>query len=1185
MVDFLEAIKDQVIVFDGAMGTMIRNYNLTPVDFGGEEFEMLSDILSISRPDVIKNIHFEYFKSGCNAVETNTFGACPLRLKEFDFKRIDFSGFSNAENIPDLKKMSYEEITYEINYRSCKIAVEAKEDIEKSKDYDGRPLFVAASIGPSNYVLSSTDADLHKGTWEQIEENFYIQCLGLIDGGADVFLFETQQDILEVKAAVSGAFKAMKEKNVSIPVMCQVTVNEHSRMQIFNTEIHAALTTLGGTGIDVFGINCSIGPDLMEPTIKKISQYSHLPVSVLPNAGLPESENGETVYKLSPKALAEYLHQFVTKYGVNIVGGCCGTSPEHIREVAARVRGLKPFENIKDKRLYLSGPQEVVCLDGSSELIRIGERLNVRGSKKVREAVENEEKIIDFDILEEVVNDQVRDLGLSLIDICMDSNQVETKEVLPEVIKAITRDLKGILCIDSFDEEALLKAVRFYPGRPLINSISMESHGNSTKADFILKNTAFHSPAYIALAADDNGPAVTAVEKYEIAKKLVETAQKYNIPASQLLIDINAFPIGSESEEGMNFAMESLDSIKMIKSISPEIKTSIGVSNLTNGLAKKPYMRKVLTSVFLDEGRKRGLDAAIVNPSHYVPVKSLDEKDYKTGLKIILERDMEAYADLEETALAKKGKTIQKRSSYQGLSPAETVCEKIKDGFKSKKKGSVEFKKRSYLYSDTIVEDALLALKDFSPLDFINDYLMEAMNVLGERFAKGEASLPHLLKAADIMREVMSFIEWTMKGEQKENSKIDYKGKIVIGTIYQDVHSIGKDLTKTLFENYGYKVIDLGVQVPLEDYIDVAQRENADAIGMSALLVQTSNHMISVVKKMREKGLDIPVFIGGAPVNMKHAASVAMGGAKSEEDIKPDVFYCRTAMDSVNIIGALLGPKRKETIEKNRKLLIESLKKDGDSAVFNEEKKLVQKKVKFDHKYSIEAFKPIIIEKKISDINIRKKNLFFVNWKYKKEEMQDKKKLEYAEKNFKYWCEKAEENQIITPLAIAGIFPCRRNNDSIDVYDCEKFERKLTSFSTVMINGHTEKFKISDFISEDIDFIGVQLVTSGNNIEPYLKSLSEKGDLEGAHLLSGIANRVAEDLAADTHAFLRKKAGVKKGARYSPGYPGMDIKENIKLHKLLGGEKIGITVTDKGGFLPFCTTGAIVCFHPQSKQG
>jgi 5-methyltetrahydrofolate--homocysteine methyltransferase len=1183
MSGFLETIKKQVVVFDGAMGTMIRNYNLGPKDFGGEEFEMLSDILSLSRPDVIKDIHLEYFKSGCNAVETNTFGACPLRLKEFDFRNIDDSTFPESAKEIDLKNLSYEEITYYMNLRSCEIAKEAIKEIKASKDYDGRPLFAVASIGPSNFVLSSTNADLHIGTWEDIEENFYIQAKGLIDGGADVFLFETQQDILEVKAAVSGAFKAMEEKGVKIPVMCQVTVNEHSRMQIFNTDIHAALTTMAGTGIDVFGINCSIGPDLMEPTIKKISEFTPLAVSVLPNAGLPESENGETVYKLSPEDLATYLEKFVKEYGVNIVGGCCGTSPAHMKAVSDRLKGLVPFDNRKDDRLYLSGPQEAVVIDGSQELIRIGERLNIRGSKKVREAVENEENILDLHVLEEVVNDQVRDLGLSVIDVCMDSNQVETFDVLPQVIRGLTLDFGGVMCVDSFDADALTNAIKFYPGRPMVNSISMESHGDSTKADFILEKTAFHSPAYIALAADDEGPAVTADKKYEIAKKLVETAGKYNIPGSQLLIDINAFPIGSESIDGMNFAMESLNSIERIKSLAPGVKTSIGVSNLTNGLAKKPYMRKVLTSVFLDEGRKRGLDAAIVNPNHYVPVNSLDKKDYEIGLRVVLKRDMEAYAELEEIALVKKGKTVQKRSSYEGLTPADTVSEKIKDGYKTRKQGSLTYEGKEFSYADAIVEEAALALNDITPLDFINDYLMEAMNVLGDRFAKGEASLPHLLKAADIMKEVMNFIEWVMKGDDEEEAS-EYKGTIVLGTIYQDVHSIGKDLTKTLFENYGYRVVDLGVQVPLEDYIDAAVKENADAIGMSALLVQTSNHMLSVVRMMRERDVDIPVFIGGAPVNMKHAASVAMAGADSIDDIKSDVFYCQTAMDSVNLIGRLLGPNREKTIDDNKELLVSALTESKEKAGIVKEE-LPQKEVSFDHSYDIKAFAPLVKENEIQEINIREKNLFLINWKHKVEDIKDDAKLKNAQADYKFWKDKAIKENLINPSSVFGIFPCKRNGDNIDIYDPENPESLLTSIATSIVRGSEEQFKAADFIKEDKDFIGIQMVTAGTNVEQSVQDFSKKGDSEGAHLLNGLANRIAEDLAADTHNHLREITGVEKGTRYSPGYPGIDIKENIKLHKLLNAEKIGVNVTDSGEFTPSCTTAAIVCFHPQAKQG
>jgi 5-methyltetrahydrofolate--homocysteine methyltransferase len=1173
---FLEALKSHILVLDGAMGTMIQNLGLTAADFGGESYEMLSDMLVFSRPSALRDIHLAYFEAGAHGVETNTFGASPLRLQEFDFSDLDTGLF---ENIPEgilLNRLSPEEMAYWMSREGAAIAKEAKELFAASPAYDGRPLFVVGSLGPSNFVLSPTEADLHRGDWESIEENFRVQVSGLVDGGVDVLLFETQQDMLELKAAVSGAQKAMKEKGVRLPIMCQVTVDAHSRMQIFGTDIHSVIITLSGIGIDALGINCSIGPDLMEPTVAKLSRFSPLPISVLPNAGLPENIGGRTVFPQSPEDLAGHLARFMDTYGINIVGGCCGTTPAHIRAVAKEAGKRKPKERKPEGGVYLAGPRRAVRLESEAQLIRIGERLNVRGSKKVRDAVEHDGPP-DMDALEEVVREQLEDLGCEVLDVCMDSNIVDTKTVLPQVIQGVCVDFPGALCIDSFDADALIAAVKAYPGRPLINSISMEGHGEGSKADFICRHTAFHHPLYIALAADDEGPAQTKERKKAIADRLVETASLYGVAADQLLIDINAFPIGSESVEGMNFALESLASIPLIKAAHPGIMTTIGVSNLTNGLAKKPYMRLVLTSVFLDEGRKRGLDAAIVNPNHYAPVESLDAGDYVLGLKVVLERDMEAYATLEDIAERKQGRKVEKRSSYEGLSPAETLREKIKDGFKKREPGVVCWKGRDIAYQDTIVLDAVKALEDFPPLVLISDYLMDAMNVLGERFAAGEASLPHLLKAADVMKAVMGFLENVMAEGAVQEA---FKATIVMGTVYQDVHSIGKDLTKTLLENYGFRVMDLGVQVPVDAFVETAIREKADAIGMSALLVQTANHMITVVKRMDELGLSIPVFVGGAPVNLRHAATVALRGGGDVEKIKPDVFYCQTAMDSVNLMEGLVSSRREAVIAENREKLLGAWQAGQERA---KEKSgllatLPRRKLDFgnhpeSHSFAAETLSPLLRE-----IGIHEKRLFALNWKMGKDRTD-------GEHLYEVWMERAQREGLIRASGRVALFPANSEGQDIVLFDPENPEKEVARIFTEMQTGSGKKdiFCVADFVRPlgdgKRDCVGLQIATAGRASSEAVEAFKAAGDTESAHLLQGLSDRVAEDLAGLLHERLKALSGLDSGCRYSPGYPGIPLEENGVLYRLLEAEELGITLTEAGEFHPTSTTAALVIFH------
>ncbi|MBT3857120.1 MAG: dihydropteroate synthase, partial [Nitrospina sp.] len=740
---FDEILGTQTLILDGAMGTMVQNLALDDSAFGGPAFKMLTDLLIFSRPDDLEGIHLKYLQAGANLIETNTFGASPLRLAEFDFKDIDLTDIKAIPPELNLKESDYSAITWHLNVEGCRIARRAIDKYKASPDYDGRPLFVAGSIGPSNYVLSKTEADLKKAIWSQIVDNNKQQVLGLIEGGADVLLFETQQDILELKASLIGAQRAFEQTGKKVPIIAQVTVDNFSKMQIFNTDIHSAYVAVQGMGISAFGINCNTGPELMQKTVEKLSRLCHHPISIIPNAGQPVSEDGKTCYKLQPEEMADYVERFVKEFGVAIIGGCCGTTPDHIRALSNRLKGVVPERTLPANQVYVSGPQEAVALDSSQGLIRIGERLNVRGSKKVREAVERDDGI-QMTTLEEVVEEQVKDLGIDIIDVCMDSNIVETEVVLPETIYALTSDFKGVMCLDSFSVEALESAIKTYPGRPIINSISLEEYKDGvSKLDAVLSQTAEHCPLYIALVNGPEGPGQTADEKYELAAEIVKQAgEKFNVTPDQIIIDVNAYPIGSESVEGLNFCAETLECLPRIKAIHPDLKTSIGVGNLTNGLSAKPYMRKVLTSVFLDEGRKAGLDCAILNPHHYVPLESLPENDVALALKVILDRDLNAFEELEEIALTKKTGVKVKKVEYQDLALEESICQRIKDGFKQKEEGNIEKEGGVFPYRDRIVVDVAKAIETHTPLDFISGHLMIAMRELGDAFGRGEVSLP-----------------------------------------------------------------------------------------------------------------------------------------------------------------------------------------------------------------------------------------------------------------------------------------------------------------------------------------------------------------------------------------------------------------------------------------------------------
>lgn len=1198
--DFRVALNKQVLILDGAMGTMVQGLDLTDAAFGGAEFKMLTDLLVFSRPADLEDIHFKYLEAGANIIETNTFGASPLRLMEFDFSRIDGADLQAIPAGLDMKTCGYEALTHHLNVEGCRIARRAVDRFKALPEYDGRPLYVAGSIGPSNYVLSSTEANLKQATFAQIVDNFYQQVAGLIAGGVDVLLFETQQDILELKAALIGARKALRERSADLPIMAQVTVDGFSKMQIFNTDVHAACVAVAGMGIDVFGINCNVGPELMGATVEKLSRLCPLPISIVPNAGQPISEDGKTCYKLQPDEMASIMEPFVRELGVSIIGGCCGTRPDHIRALRKMAEGLVPVARKVDQRVYVSGPQEAIPLDSSRGLVRIGERLNVRGSKAVREAVERDGDI-QFQVLEDVMNEQVKDLGIEIIDVCMDSNVVETEKVLPAVLHSLTSDFKGAMCLDSFSVEALEKAIESYPGRPVINSISLEEYqAGQSKLDAVLLATRDHFPVYIALVNGPEGPGQTADEKYDLATEIVRQAGKnHGVHPGQILIDVNAYPIGSESIEGLNFCAETLKCLPRIKAIHPDLKTTIGVGNLTNGLANKPYMRTVLTSVFLEEARQVGLDCAILNPNHYVPLESLPPQDVELARKVILERDMAAFEQLEQVAMTKKTGKAQKKVDYDHLDTEERICRKILDGFKQKEEGEVNVAGQTFVYRDRIVADVVKIIENYEPLDFIGGPLMTTMRELGDGFGRGEVSLPHLLKSADVMRGVMEFLEWYMRrqGGVDPDAAIGYKGVVVVGTVYQDVHSIGKDLARTLLENYGYRVIDLGVQVPLEKFIETARKEKADAIGMSALLVQTSNHMITVARMLKEQGYPIPVLIGGAPVNSRHAGYVAMFGQENTEAILDNVFYCRSGMDGVNSMNALMEQAgRPALLEKNKQLLLreyrraKGIQETEDKLLATLKRRVVGFK---KHEVPREGYGFHKVEFKLSKLeaNIDRKSLFSLNWKFGKQSSWEKKGVlaEDLKKLEKEWIEKSEKNGWVVPKARFAVLPAQAEADEVIVYHPEDQGRELgrLQFDICVGKGGKDKFSAAQFFlpksSGRMDAIGLQITTAGAGAEEALVRFKQNHDSESALYLQGLSDRVAEDLAEYVHQLLCLRTSQKKdkfGQRYSPGYPGMtSLVNNKTLFEILEAADIGVSLTEANEFFPLSTTAAAVCFH------
>jgi 5-methyltetrahydrofolate--homocysteine methyltransferase len=588
------------------------------------------------------------------------------------------------------------------------------------------------------------------------------------------------------------------------------------------------------------------------------------------------------------------------------------------------------------------------------------------------------------------------------------------------------------------------------------------------------------------------------------------------------------------------------------------------------------------------------LDSAIVNPNHYVPVDSLDRRDYELALKIIMQRDMDAFTRLEEIALVKRGQKVTTRKHYDELSAPDAIREKIKDGVKERVSGTVELDGWLFDYQDKIVERVVEAIETIPPLTLINDYLMAAMRELGDRFGAGEVSLPHLLKAADVMKQVMTFLESYMnRTAGKEDPAVKTcKAKIVLGTVYQDVHSIGKDLCKTLFENYGYEVIDLGVQVPLEKFVAVAIAEKADAVGMSALLVQTSNHMITVAQMMEKAGLKLPILIGGAPVNKRHAAVVAMRGQDNPERIKGDVFYCPSAMDGVNVMESLLSDHSEAFLAANREALRENYLQGQQRGQKTENlSKYSRRSVDFE-RYAVPKVTCGMecIQIPLNGIDLNEKALYSLNWKmggrmsWRKKGLTEQDVIQMK----RQWIETAAKNQWLQPQGCMGVFPCQSEGDELIIFDTKDKTRERARLQFDLLSGRNKKDVFSPaqwFLprsSGEKDVVGLLIATVGLYQQDMIQRFQKEGDTERAYLLQGLGDRVAEDLAAMLHARLRAQVGVdaKCGVRYSPGYPGLAIQYNRPLYELLDARRLGIRLTEAFQFIPTSTTAAVVCFHP-----
>ncbi|MFM9126389.1 MAG: homocysteine S-methyltransferase family protein, partial [Solirubrobacterales bacterium] len=824
MRDYLAAVRDGVVVFDGGMGATLEEFDLSQEDYGGLEGKC-HEALVLNRPDVIEDVHRSMVEAGAQVVETDTFQASRLKLDEWGL----------ADH------------TLEINVKAAEIARRAI----------GEEGFVAGSIGPTGHLPASDDPTLGVIGFRELVAIFEEQARGLVTGGADLLIIETAQDILEVKAAIFGAREAFAELGRSVPLQVSVSLLPNGGKMLLGTDIQAVLATLEGLKVDVVGLNCSTGPEDMRDAVRYLGEKSPMPVHCIPNAGLPlQGPNGETIFPEEPGPLAEVLGEFVERYGVSIVGGCCGTTPAHIAAIAERCGGLKPPAR------PAPGPPLMRSMMTAAPLVQdptptlVGERVNAQGSRKAKELLLAD----DYDGIVQVAEDQVEG-GAHVLDLCVAlTERQDEAEQMREVVKRVSLTQPAPLQIDSTEPDVIATALDQSPGRAIVNSVNLEA--GRDKLDQVVPMAVAHGAAVIALTIDEEGMAKTAERKLEVAERIASICDEHGLDRELLVFDDLTFTLTTGEEEWRPSAVETIEGIRLIKERLPGVKTSLGVSNVSFGVS--PAARAVLNSVFLHHCVEAGLDLAMVNPNHLTPYGEIDAAERELAENLVMNRSEDALEKFIAHFEAKGEEAAEEEAGdpTEGMEPEEALHFHI---LRRRKEG---------------VEDWIDAsVEKIGAVPTLNDVLLPAMKEVGDKFGAGELILPFVLQSAEVMKRAVARLE-----NYLDRIEGYTKGTVVLATVFGDVHDIGKSLVNTILTNNGYTVVDLGKQVPIQAIIDAAQEHDATAIGLSALLVSTSKQMPLCVQELQSQGMDYPVLIGGAAINRDFGLrALYPGGTDSDE--------------------------------------------------------------------------------------------------------------------------------------------------------------------------------------------------------------------------------------------------------------------------------------------------------------
>ncbi len=1157
MSDFLQTVRERVVIYDGAMGTNIQKRNPTLDDYWGKE--NCSEVLVLSRPDIIRDIHADFFMVGCDVVETDTFGGTSIVLGEFGL----------ADRVA------------EINLAAVKIAKEVAQQFSTK----ARPRFVAGSIGPTTKLPS-----LGHIRFDDMVASYVEQTLALIEGGVDVLLIETAQDLGQAKAAVVAVFEAMQKAGKRLPVTVQVTLQESGTM-LLGTEIGAALTALEPFDVDVIGLNCATGPVEMNDAVRFLGANSTKYVSVLPNAGLPQNEGGHAVYKLTPEELAKYHKHFVQDYGVRIVGGCCGTTPDHLKAVVDSVSGIEPATRDVKPTAAASSAYTSVPLDLDPKPLVVAEEMNTTTRvEHFRNLVRGKKYDDILALAKKLVNE-----GSHMLDLCCAIVGEDEKGYITAILEKVATRVPAPILVDSTEADVVEEALKRIPGKAIINSINLEDGEKRTSK--VLPMAKRYGAAVIALTIDEDGMALTAGKKAAIAKRIYELATtKYGIRPVDIIFDALTLPISTGQEEYRSAGMETLNAIKRIKHELPDVKTILGVSNISFGL--DAYPRRVLNSVFMHEAVDYGLDMAIVNYTKIYPLYKIPHEEAELARKLIYQdrSDGDPLQKYMQHFAGTKGKVQGSTTAHvETLSVDDKLKFAIINGEKSVGEGA---------HKKTLEELLEDALHDYSPLELINTVLLDGMRTVGELFGARKMQLPSVLDSAGVMKQAVAYLEPKM--EKKTGSQ--QKGTIVLATVKGDVHDIGKNLVDIILTNNGFKVVNLGIKQPGDTIIKSAQDHKADAIGLSGLLVKSTLEMKYVIQDLERQKLEFPVICGGAALTRKYV----------EDDLRREysnaVFYADDAFAGLHIMEDLATANGKKQARLQEGCTVKEYAK---AAAVDEETGPV-----FAERSAVVSDAPSIPTPPFWGVRVRKDfdlhevfqyindtALFKNQWQLKTASQEDYVRL--VEQKFRPIKLQLQEeiiaSGIFEPKVVYGYFPAQAYGNDVIVYEETQaglpVPHELLRF-TFPRQREGRKLCISDFFaptsSGKMDVLGLSLVTIGSKASEETQRLFEGGEYTRYLYLHGLSVETAEALAEYLHKKMREELGIARedsphirdlfhqkyqGSRYSFGYPACpNLEDQTKLFALLHPEEnVGVKLTT--GFLldPEQSTSAIVVHHPQAK--